>query len=721
MSELNNPENDVARPKPAAVAEQLQRILSSQRFADSPRLSSFLRFIVEAKLSGDDDRIQEYIIGVEVFDRGESFDPRLDSIVRVEARRLRDRLAEYYAGNGVGDPVAIELPRRGYVPEFTNNGHIGQTPGARNESGPLRFLGNPKVAWAVAATAIAGCALLLLRSPTSPPADTVAIELQPPPGGSLLTPYRGGGPAAAPDSSRFVYAARDAGGATFLYLRSLDRARPERLEGTENAIWPFWSPDGEKIGFGALQELKILDLGREEVRKVADAPRYLGGTWSDADGGVIVIAQQRGPLLRIPVAGGTFREALPLGEGERSHREPAFLPDGKRFLYRSNRSDGHPEIRFADLDSGESRLLFESDSTAKYVRLESARDVLLFRDGASLLASEIDPETLALTSPPRTLATGLPLAGGGAFSATAETLAYFHGPYPISRGRLVWRSRTGSTLGTLGDPDNYMYISLSPDERTVAAGISTDFADVWTIDIATGVATRLTEHPMLDRCPTWSPDSRKLLISTNRHDGGRLYVLSADGSSKPEPWLDYPPDGDYSDWPSHWHPASSTVLFSRRAEGGHDVWEKRPGASPRSLIRAAGSQRNARLSPGQRHVAYVSNELGERQIFLSTYPSTGSRIRISPDGGNYPLWNGDGSELFYIAPDGNVMAVEIRADKLLSASLPRPLFRVQFPVSPSSTIYQYAVKKDGERFLVVEELESPSATAILNWERLLDR
>jgi eukaryotic-like serine/threonine-protein kinase len=719
----------IGRMNGAEIEQELQLILASPRFADSPRLSAFLRYIVEAKLAGEEERIQEYTIGVEVFGRGQSFDPRLDSIVRVEARRLRDRLSEYNATNGGPDSVTIELPRRGYIPRFLSNGSkprlAGGLLGKRDGRGIQTVLRDRRLWWAAAlVTAACLVGILFLRPPPPAPDGVVAFSLSPPLGGSLLTPYRGGGPALSPDGRHVVFVARDENGKTCLYLRSLDRAPARPLEGTEDAKWPFWSPNGSQVGFAAQGKLKIADIERGDVWAIADAPSYRGGTWSDFNGGLIVFAAQRGPLLRVPVHGGAPRVAMPLQDGEREHRDPVFLPDGKRILYTVHEpGKTNDEIRLADLESNSSTRLFDAQSAVKYAETPSG-SFLVSSKGPTLLAREFDLHSLEVSAAALPLLSDLPLAGLGifSFSVSGRVLAYFHGPFPVGRGRLVWRSRTGQRLGSPGDTDNYLWVSLSPDEQKVAAAISHGQADVWTIDLATSVATRRTEDPSLDRTPIWSPDGRQLLISSDRAgDGGRIYVVSAEGSAEVKPWLDYPADGEFSDWPSQWHGKTSTVLFFRLGNDGHDVWEKRPGQAPRRLISGLGGQLNARLSPDARHIAYVSNALGGPQVFLSTYPNAEGRVRVSPHGGNYPLWKGDGTELYYVSRDGTIMAAEVSADRLLKASSPRPLFRVQFPVTPAVTVYQYAVTKNGQRFLTVEETQPPEATVVLNWDKLLAR
>ena len=493
--------------------------------------------------------------------------------------------------------------------------------------------------------------------PSPPELDgVVTFSLSPPPGGSLLTPYRGGGPALSPDGRNVVFAARGENGRTCLYLRSLDRVPARPLEGAEDAKWPFWSPDGRQVGFAAQGELRIVDLERGTVRSIAQSPSYRGGTWSDFDGGLIVFATEPGPLLRVPAEGGAPRVAIPLQDGEREHRDPVFLSDGKHLLYTSHqRGRTNDEIRLADLEANTTSRLFDADSAVKYAETPSG-SFLVFLKGPTLLAREFDLHSFEFSAATVPLVNDLPLAGAGIFSVSSRALSYFHGPFPVSRSRLVWRSRSGQRLGSLSEPDNYLWVSLSPDERTIAADISHGQADVWTIDVASGVATRRTEDPNLDRTPTWSPDGRQLLISSDRAgDGGRIYVVSAEGSGEVTPWLDYPADGEFSDWPSQWHDKPPIVLFSRSAKGGHDIWEKRQGQPARPLISGPGAQGNARLSPDARHIAYVSIERGVPQVFLSTYPDTDGRVRVSPHGGNFPLWRGDGTELYYVSRDGTSM------------------------------------------------------------------
>lgn len=191
------------------IEQQLERILESEYFARSPRLSSFLRFIVEAKLDGDESRVLEYAIGMDVFDRGESFDPRIDSIVRVEAGRLRDRLSRYYAGEGREDPIVIRLPRRGYLPELAHRDRKEASAGKPRAPVLRRMACDPRVAWAAAALMLSALAIQLSLCRAASTREVIELPLPQPSGGTLHTPLGGGGLAVSPDGTRLVYPARD--------------------------------------------------------------------------------------------------------------------------------------------------------------------------------------------------------------------------------------------------------------------------------------------------------------------------------------------------------------------------------------------------------------------------------------------------------------------------------------------------------------------------------
>jgi len=713
----------------AEVREELARVLSSSAFAESPRLKRFLRYVVEARLAGEDDRIQEYAIGLEVFDRGESFDPRIDSIVRVEARRLRDKLGSYYETDGHNSATVIRLPRRGYAPSFEARGEAAREQGSPQP--PPRTPFRKRAAVGAAIAAILAVALVVV-----PPSGTelsrsqgaVSFEIHPPPGTRLVPTYNGGATVLSPDGSQLVIVAREIeSGLRKLYLRSLSDVATRPLLATAGARRPFWSPDGSKIGFQADLKLRVLDLSNETVVTLADAPQSRGGSWSSFEGGTIIFApERRGGLYRIPAGGGTPE---PLTEPSRNDQWvdgwPHFLPDGRRFLYsRKNRRSGDSMIRLADLESSEDRELTSAHSGAAYTRGESGGSLLFVRDDV-LTAQRFDVATGQLIGKAEPFTEALESGSSSVFNyyfsaSRTGTIAYRRGPSRFGESEITWYDRVGRRTGTVGPVAEHCYISLSPDEKHLASAIidhAASSVNVWTIDIERGVATRRTNHPALDRTPVWSPDGKQLLISSSRASSSRIYSVPSGGGDASE-FLDYSPDEPTDDWVSQWSSRADAVVFSRGPRRARDIFAVRPGGRPRKLIDGPSHQINGRISPDGRRIAYDSDEQGRREVFLEDYPPTGRQTRISSNGGGFPLWRGDGLELFYIEPGGNVMAAAISAGAEMEVSLPKKLFQVRFPFSPALAVYQYAVTRDGQRFLCATVKTEPPVVVVLNWERL---
>ena len=324
---------------PEAVRAELERVVASPPFADSPRIAAFLTYVVEARLAGEDDRIQEYGIGLAVFERPESFDPRTDSIVRVEARRLRDKLARYYETAEAPGPVRIELPRRGYKPRFVAATKESTAPDRESPKPPAPS----RLPWWIAGIAVAALAVswLVPRSP-SPDAQPgpIAFTLPPPEGMHHVPVYLGGGAVVSPDGRWIAFVAGVAGGEQELFLRQIGDPEPKRIEGSVGARWPFWSPDSQNVGFGTDDEIKTVGVGGGPVVVVGEATQYFGGAWGGVNGDVIVFGERRAGLRRLPASGGVAEPLTALSGSDLGHCWPEFLPDGERLSSSRGRTTG---------------------------------------------------------------------------------------------------------------------------------------------------------------------------------------------------------------------------------------------------------------------------------------------------------------------------------------------------------------------------------------------
>lgn len=693
-------------PPPEAVRAELERILDSPLFADSPRMAGFLTYVVEAKLAGDEDRIQEYAIGLAVFERPESFDPRTDSIVRVEARRLRDRLARFYETDSTVGSVRIELPRRGYVPKFVS----GAEPTAQ-EGTAKRTVGSV-APWAVAAAfALFSGWVLVGRAPESPTDRVRTIEfLIPPPDDAGFVPVGvGGGAVVSPDGRRIAFVAGVAEGERRLYVRDLDDAAPRALEGTERAKWPFWSPDSAALGFEAGDRLRTVEVESGLIVNLADAPDYAGGAWGGPNGDVVLFGSLFGPIRKV-TASGQVEDVTQLQPEEYGHRWPEFLPGGERFLF-VKRLPPFPEVQLAlgSLDAGEVNVVATTHSQALYTERSNgsilfARDGTLFEQGFNLGRGRLRGEPRPLVEKVNRSSV---LHGKYDFSASRSgVLSYRQREAYLGLSELLWYDRAGRVLDRAAERDHYFYFSLSPDERTIAVTMSIDGnVDLWTLDLQRGVRQRRTRHPALDRTPIWSPDGETILFNSSRN-GGQLHTVPRDGGSLADFPAPRPGDDQFGGWPSDWSRPDQVLFASRGLRFNKGVlYGIRPGSKARILLEGDFAVLNAKRSVDDL-VAFASDESGRREIWLAPLADMDRRIQVSNIGGNYPLWRGDGRELYYIAPDGLLMAVEVGRDMTVSA--PKMLFQLNLPFSPAPTIYRYAVSKDGQRFLCQNLTEQPS-------------
>jgi len=587
------------------------------------------------------------------------------------------------------------------------------------------------LAWAAALLAIVlvGATALVMRAwPAAPvrlPPAVFTVSLDTP-GYSVGPPGVFGGagsgtPAVSPEGNRIAFIAHSATDAT-IWLRDISTLEAQQLRGTSGARGLFWSPDGGSIGFFAGGTLKTIELATARVENVCDAPAPFGGTWA-ADGTILFSPEERSPIYKVSAQGGTPTAVTSLDAGkDQAHRWPHFLPDGRHFLFTGWR-DGttNRPIQLGSLDGTPPRTLFEAQSGAVM-----AGDHLLYvlDQPARLMAWPFDEQAMQLRGKAFPLVpddnvdyqwfTAEPNA-----SAAGATLAYMTGKY--RRTQLTWVSRTGRPLETIGEVGVYFDPILSPDGAMLSlekydAGRGS--GDIWTVDLARGAFSRLTTAPGFETTPIWSPD-RRVAYATDQGQAPSIYVNGASGAGE-ETLLVSPGARSF---PLDWSADGRYVVFM--LNGGatrNDIWThdlQRKTAAP--LLASPFNEGWARLSPDGRWIAYVSDESQQREVYVRSFPDGAVKTRISTSGGSQPQWRGDTKELFYIAPDNTVMAVEIRSTTgRLEASRPQGLFAANVDQNKSIR-NQYAVSPDGQRFLILSlaERNASPIVAVLNWRGLI--
>jgi serine/threonine protein kinase len=521
-----------------------------------------------------------------------------------------------------------------------------------------------------------------------------------------------------------------------LWLRSIDGTTRQALPGTQGAANPFWSPDSTSLGFFAEGNLAVIAIAGGPPKVLCPVEQNRGGSWS-ARGDIIYSPKLLTSLYRVSVNGGAPVPLTTIDKtrGERTHRWPHFLPDGRHYLYfvRTNRPE-FDGVYVGSLDGNSPRRLLPASTNAVY----SPPGLLLFVRDGTLLAQPFDAETQTLSGTARPIAEGAGYAlelNRADLSVSDTGLLAFGGD---QRRRPAWFNRRGEGIGTVGEPNFYAQLALSPsgtrlllDRPDPSSGAN----DIVAIDVNRAqIATRLTTGPDSDVRPIWLGEDR-LVWTSNRGDAYDLYEKTAMGSAE-DVLLFASRETKYATDTSR---DGRWVVFESWSNGSHvDTWIL-PAERPSTPCRALGtnaSERQARLSPDGRWLAYVTDRDGTAEIYVTdarpVFAQAAKRpmpgecpaatgVRVSPGGGEQPAWRDDGTELFYLAPDGYLMSVPVSRGDSLQPGTATPLFRSNI-ADRAGFSQTYAPAKDGQSFLIMTATRTNDATTIvLNWQRILER
>jgi eukaryotic-like serine/threonine-protein kinase len=547
-------------------------------------------------------------------------------------------------------------------------------------------------ALAAALIAAAATAFVLTRNRHSEP--PMVLSLTVPPQAPYAFQYQ---LALSPDGTMVAFVAHAQSG-TSLWVRDLAQREPRPLPQTADAQFPFWSPDGQSIGFFAEGKLKRIAIAGGPPQPICAAAGGHGGDWNRDN--VIVCSAGENPLYRVDAGGGAPRPVTRLLPTEEAHRWPSFLPDGNHFVFLgdSSQTENH-HIKVGSLGDGSSRDLFQGVTNARFVE----PGYLLFVRGGALLAQRFDTKALAVRGEPRVIAENVSGCGENhakEFSAAANGRLLYRTARP--EAQLIRVDRGGNAVENVGEPrrlgENFR---SSPDGQRIA--FETQDADgrgddIWVLDRTRPVVSRLTFDAVSDISPTWSPDGTKIAFLSMRSELGGGYLADIASPTNPQrlaenlrpvSWVGDVIAGDV--------PKGSQidiVIYSVKS-GRTEPYLTSPFAETDPM-----------LSPDGRRIAYRSNESGRDEIYVEDFPSHAHRRQISNAGGIYPAWRRDGRELFYIAADRSLAAVDMGSD----AAAPRTLFRL-----PGDS---YEAAADGQHFLVdqpIEDVTKQPITVVTNW------
>ncbi len=578
------------------------------------------------------------------------------------------------------------------------------------------------LAWAIAALAVVlgAMGILFSRRPLVPE-ELTRFTVMPPSGQGFLPLIK-----LSPDGRRMALLLQDAGGKNSIAVRSFDRLEMRRLAGTEDARGMFWSPDGREIAFFAEGRLKHISADGGPVQTICESGGAFSGAWSRL--GTILFTKDFGtPIFAVSAAGGSLSPVTVLdsARGEAAHFHPAFLPDGRHFLFVARNLD--PEktsVMLASLDSKEVRPLFHADSAAVF----ADPGYLLFARDNALFAWRFDPRRLKLAGEPAPALEQVRYATEDnllSVSAAGNRLAYLSW---MMRRRLTWVDRKGRELGTLGEVGGYEDLRISPDGRKVAVSLRDPAhgqnLDVWVLDTSRGTGSRITSEHTDEFDPAWSPDGERLVYISDHAGFYDIYERPATGGaekilvrSKQDKVL----------------PTASSdgrSLLVAISEAGNFARFLLPRSGQGQPVPLSGgsqfSEEHPEISLDGRWTAFDSSESGQREVYVQPIPA-GPKRQVSIGGGQMPVWNRNGSELFYAARDGMLMSVAIRLEAgSPEIAEPQPLFPLQLGIGGEIQFVRHAydVSPDGQRFLVIrraQDSEPDGAVIVTNWTSVLGK
>ena len=529
----------------------------------------------------------------------------------------------------------------------------------------------------------------------------------------------------SPDGRSLAWVSANSEGRTTLAVQALDAAEPTLLSGTEDARWPFWSPDSRTIAFFAQSELRKIQASGGPVETLASAPFGEGGSWSEH--GMIVFAPDRtGPLYVIPDRGGEPRPitALDASRQELSHQWPAFLPDGRRFVFFASGGQAeHRGLYMAGLDSPAREWLGPADSGAIWAPPRH----LLFTRAGMLVAQPFDVTQRRFTGEPRAVQAhvcGSATVVPPCFSASTTGVLIYH-VARLYRHQLAWFTRSGRQLDVPIEPGSYFGPILSADGSRVLLDRHDPQSwqlGLWQFDLGRRVLSRLFDDMTPANGAVWSPDGSALAFSINTQERHEIDTVKAQGGT-PQRLFEAQQLVLLTDWAAD----QRRLLFQTRGGAtSDDVWVLPLDRTEPAFayLHSRFSERQARFSPDGRWVAYTSDQTGMPEVYVQPFPANGSVWQISSDGGHEPTWRRDGSELFYLSRDRRLMAVPLRLTRELGVGPASELFRVPRD-APIETRISYAPAPDGQRFLfnvaAPDRVRLPvfETQVVINWSAVI--
>jgi Tol biopolymer transport system component len=570
---------------------------------------------------------------------------------------------------------------------------------------------------------IAGLAVWNLKplsSPLSPQVSRTAISLPP---GQRLVGFDYPAVAVSPDGSRVAYVAIQ-GGTQQIYLRAMDGLAATPVTGTEDAVNPFFSADGQWLGFFAGQKMKKVSLSGGPVLTLSPAGNPRGASWGSQ--GMIAFAPTGvSALQQVRDGGGPPQPLTHMEKGEVAHRWPEFLPSGNAVFFvvgATATNWANAQVAVQSVETGERRNLIQGATQPRY----ATSGHLVYAQGKNLMAVPFDSQRLAVTGAAIPVVEGVlqfPSGGAAQYSiSNTGTLVYVAGGAQSAQRKLVWVARDGTEKPLAAPARAYRGPRISPEGGRVAVAIEEQETQIWLYDLSRETLTRITFEGNSNINAIWTPDGKKVAFTSNKEGPVNLYWQRADGSGG----LERLTTSDLLHSPMSWSPDGQRLAYIEiNPTTGYDIWVVNASdLKAQPFLRTPFNESSPRFSPDGNWLAYTSNESGRYEIYMQPYPGPGGKWQISTEGGTEPVWNHNGRELFYRNGE-KMIAVDIVTQPSFVAGKPRTLFEGRYELSPGTFAY-YDVSPDGQRFLMLKPNEAGEAAptqinVVLNWFEELKR
>jgi len=534
--------------------------------------------------------------------------------------------------------------------------------------------------------------------------------------------------AISPDGRRIVYVA-GRGSRQRIYVREIDQFNASPIPGTDGASSPFFSPDGQWVGFVANGKLRKVLLSGGSPQTIAEATQTVNsfsvGSW-ETDDSIFFTPTVGAGIWSVSAAGGAAKAVTTLSESETNHRWPQLLPDGRTLLFTAG-SAADSQSYLQTLGTAERRVLTKGIAT-RYLPTGH----LVYVQSGTLMAVPFDLSQSKVTGGSVAIVSGVMqvvrIRSGTSTNlfpqvsfSTSGTMAYIPASPRPRQSALVWVNRQGVEQPAGSSGGAYYQPRIAPDGRRVAVTVGgEDHDDVWLYDLERETWSRITSGGN-NGFPVWTPDGRRLTYVSDKTGRESIFWKSLDGTGAEERLV----ATDRPSFPFAWTRGGVLIFVRSDARTLQDVWlfggDQKEKRTP--FLETPFAEGGPALSPDGRWMAYVAGESGRNEVYVRPFPGAGEKVTISTDGGNEPVWSPTGREIFYRSGDA-MMSVSVSTGPTLNPGKPQRLF--EKPYEPTQALWaNYDVAADGQRFLMLKTVERPEAPAqinvVMNWYEELKR